>query len=109
MRGPYRRRLFATASFGCVLVVVGAFLAPGAIADEQFRCGSRLVYYGMSQAAVREYCGAPTSELTDYQRVRAPNNRVLGTSEVQSWTYESYSATRVLVFVDGKLQRIKRF
>lgn len=62
----------------------------------------------MTQAAVREYCGAPTAEITDYQRVRARNNRVLGTSEVQSWTYESYSATRVLVFVDGKLQRIKR-
>jgi len=97
-----------TASTGCALAIVGAGLASTAIADEQFRCGSRLVYYGMTQAAVREYCGAPTSELTDYQRVRAPNNRVLGTSEVQSWTYESYSATRVLVFVDGKLQRIKR-
>ena len=97
-----------TASTGCALAVVAAGLASTSIADEQFRCGSRLVYYGMTQAVVREYCGAPTSELTDYQRVRARNNRVLGTSEVQSWTYESYSATRVLIFVDGKLQRIKR-
>ena len=41
--------------------------------------------------------------------MRSDKNRVLGTTEIDRWTYESYSATRVLVFLDDKLQSIERF
>jgi Protein of unknown function (DUF2845) len=90
------------------LAVIAASLAATAIADENFRCGSRIVYYGMTPAQVAQYCGEPTTETIDLQRVRSPNNQVLGTTEVRRWTYQSYSAKRLLVFVDGKLQSIRR-
>lgn len=90
------------------LAIIAASLAITAIADENFRCGSRIVYYGMTPAQVTQYCGEPTTETIDMQRVRSPNNQVLGATEVRRWTYQSYSANRLLVFVDGKLQSIRR-
>jgi hypothetical protein len=90
------------------LAIIVAGLPAAAIADETFRCGSRLVYYGMTPAQVAQYCGDPTTETVDMQRVRSPNNQLLGTTEVRRWTYQSYSAKRLLVFVDGKLQSIRR-
>lgn len=90
------------------VAVSAATLAVTATADETFRCGSRLVYYGMTTAQVADYCGAPTTETVDMQRVRSPNNQILGVTEVRRWTYQSYSAKRLLVFVDDKLQSIQR-
>lgn len=90
------------------LAIIAASFTASATADENFRCGSRIIYYGMTPAQVAQYCGEPTTETIDLQRVRSPNNQVLGTTEVRRWTYQSYSANRLLVFVDGKLQSIRR-
>jgi hypothetical protein len=90
------------------LAIIAASLPITAGADENFRCGSRIVYYGMTPAHVAQYCGEPTTETIDMQRVRSPNNQILGVTEVRRWTYQSYSANRLLVFVDGKLQSIRR-
>ena len=90
------------------LTIIAAGFAASATADENFRCGSRIIYYGMTPAQVAQYCGEPTTETIDLQRVRSPNNQVLGTTEVRRWTYQSYSANRLLVFIDGKLQSIRR-
>jgi hypothetical protein len=65
------------------------------------------VYTGMTQADVFEYCGAPTSKSIELREVRSNNNQVLGTTEIARWIYDSYTATRVLVFVDDKLQTIE--
>jgi hypothetical protein len=90
------------------LTIIAASFASSATADENFRCGSRIIYYGMTPAQVAQYCGDPTTETIDLQRVRSPNNQILGTTEVRRWTYQSYSANRLLVFIDGKLQSIRR-
>ena len=71
--------------------------------------GSKIIYVGMMQSEVLEYCGEPTSKMVDNQRVRSANNQVLGYSRVERWKYESYSVTRRLVFVDEKLQAIERW
>ena len=75
-------------------------------ADETFRCGSRLIEVGMTQAEVLAYCGEPTSKSVEVQDVRS-GTRNVGTTEVQRWTYESYQATRVLVFDQEKLRSIE--
>jgi hypothetical protein len=74
-----------------------------------FYCGSKIIYVGMMQSEVVKYCGEPASKMVDNQRVRSPNNQVLGYSRVERWKYESYSVTRRLVFVDDKLQAIERW
>jgi hypothetical protein len=89
-------------------MIVGSQLAVTAIADGPFRCGSKIIDVGMTRAEVLEYCGEPSSKTTEIRDVRSSNNRILGTTEIHRWTYESYSATRVLVFVDEKLQSIER-
>jgi hypothetical protein len=60
----------------------------------------------MSQAEVLKLCGAPTSKTVEVQDVRS-GNRVVGETEVQRWTYASYSATRVLVFDQDTLKAIE--
>jgi len=77
-----------------------------ALADEAFRCGSRLIEAGMSQTEVLKLCGAPTSKTVEVQDVRS-GNRVVGKTQVQRWTYASYSATRVLVFDQDTLKAIE--
>jgi len=52
------------------------------VADDRFRCGNRLIEPGMNRAEV-------------------------GKTEVQRWTYASYSATRVLVFDQDTLKAIE--
>jgi hypothetical protein len=91
-----------------VTVLAATLLAGSVMADGPFRCGSRIIDVGMTQAEVLESCGEPTSQTTEVQEVRSTNNRVLGTTEIHRWTYASYTATRVLVFVEDKLQSIER-
>jgi len=76
--------------------------------DTPFRCGSRIINTGMSRDEVQASCGVPTRHRKEFRDVRSPNNLVLGQTEVDFWTYEAYSATRLLVFVDGRLQSIDR-
>ena len=91
--------------------VAGLILLAGlARADDgPFYCGSKIINVGMTQSEVLTYCGPPSSRSTDEQEVRGPNNRVLGVNHVHHWKYESYSATRMLVFVEDKLQSIERW
>jgi hypothetical protein len=91
-----------------VMIAGQTIVGPVSADDGPFRCGSKIIYNGMTQADVFEYCGAPTSKSTELREVRSNNNRVLGMTEIQRWTYASYSATRVLVFLDDELQSIER-
>ena len=77
-----------------------------ASAEEAFRCGSKLIAVGMTQGEVLERCGEPLSRSVEQQDVRS-GNRVVGTTSRHKWTYESYSATRVLVFDQDRLVSIE--
>ena len=77
-----------------------------AAADDTFRCGNRLIEPGMARAEVLKLCGEPMSKTVEVQDVRS-GTRVVGKTEVQRWTYESYSATRVLVFDQDTLKAIE--
>lgn len=57
-------------------------------------------------AEVLGLCGEPTSKTVEIQDVRS-GPRVVGQTEVQRWTYESYSAIRVLVFDQDTLKAIE--
>ncbi|MCU0976025.1 MAG: DUF2845 domain-containing protein [Steroidobacteraceae bacterium] len=76
------------------------------MADQTFRCGSKLVQAGMTQGQVLAYCGEPTSRSVVVEDVRS-GNRVVGQTNVETWVYESYSATRTLKFDQSKLMSIE--
>jgi hypothetical protein len=75
-------------------------------ADDTFRCGSKIIAVGMTRTAVLTSCGEPTSKTEEAVPVRS-GNQVVGTTTMHRWTYESYSATRVLVFDADKLVSIQ--
>ena len=60
----------------------------------------------MTQSDVLEHCGAPTSKSEQQIPVRS-GNQVTGTTLSSRWTYESYGATRVLVFDQENLVSIE--
>ncbi len=60
----------------------------------------------MTMDEVLGYCGEPASQTVETQDVRS-GNQVVGKTEVHRWTYESYSATRVLVFDQDRLMSIE--
>lgn len=97
MRTNLNRWMFAL----CVAAPIGM-----AVADDTFRCGNRLIEPGMTRAEVLKLCGEPTSKTVEVQDVRS-GTRVVGKTEVQRWTYEAYSATRVLVFDKDALKAIE--
>jgi hypothetical protein len=88
-----------------VLLLCSA-VAGVAVADDSFRCGGKIITTGMTQSVVLQYCGAPTSKTEERVPVRS-GNRVVGETPVYRWTYQSYSATRVLVFDQDKLTSIR--
>jgi hypothetical protein len=77
-----------------------------ALAADSTRCESKVVTVGMTQAEILEYCGEPTAREVEEQPVRA-GHIVTGTTTVERWTYESYSATRVFVFDQDRLVSIE--
>ncbi len=77
-----------------------------AVADGNFRCGSKLVVTGMTQAEVLELCGPPASKSEEKVPVRS-GNQVVGETMTYRWTYQSYGATRVLVFDRDVLKSIR--
>lgn len=87
------------------LVLLGAS-APPALADDTFRCGNELIELGATQSEVLAQCGEPTAKAEETQDVRS-GPQVVGTATVARWTYESYSATRVLVFDGDRLVSIQ--
>ena len=90
-----------------LLAVVASLAAVApAVADDNFRCGSKLVVTGMTQAEVLEFCGPPMSKSEEKIPVRS-GNQVVGETTTYRWTYASYGATRVLVFDLDVLMSIK--
>jgi hypothetical protein len=85
----------------CVVAPMGL-----AVADDTFRCGNRLIEPGMTRTEVLAMYGEPTSKTVEVQDVRS-GNQVVGKTEVQRWTYASYSTTRVLVFDQDTLKAIE--
>jgi len=95
-------------SVPCLLLAVTVCLvtAAPALADDSFRCGSRLIVTGMTQAEVLQLCGPPESTSEESLPVRS-GNQVVGETRTYRWTYESYGATRVLLFDQDVLKSIK--
>jgi hypothetical protein len=92
---------------GRLLAVVASLAAVApAVAGDNFRCGSKLVVTGMTQAEVLEFCGPPMSKSEEKIPVRS-GNQVVGETTTYRWTYASYGATRVLVFDLDVLMSIK--
>ena len=89
-----------------VLMASLAFATVGS-ADDNFRCGSKLVVTGLSQSEVLRLCGPPLSKVEEKVPVRS-GNRIVGETATHRWTYESYGATRVLVFDQDVLKSIER-
>jgi hypothetical protein len=91
-----------------VVVMLSVVSAAGvADADSSFRCGSKLIAVGMTRSEVLQYCGAPKSKTEEELPVLNGSHQVVGKTMKYRWTYESYSATRVLVFAEDKLASIQ--
>ena len=91
-------------------IALGVSASGRALADDgPFYCGSKIIDIGMTKADVLARCGEPTSESSEDREVRDSKSRVLGMTRIDRLKYESYTATRMLVFVDYKLQSIERF
>ena len=91
-------------------IALGVSASGRALADDgPFYCGSKIIDIGMTKADVLARCGEPTSESSEDREVRDSKSRVLGMTRIDRLKYESYTATRMLVFVDDKLQSIERF
>ena len=58
--------------------------------------------------APRRRQAVSTDARTEMREVRTDNNRVLGTTEINRWIYQTGSTVRILVFLDQKLQSIER-
>ena len=72
------------------------------------RCGSKIVTVGMAAAEVLKYCGEPTSREVEEHDIRS-GNRVIGTTQLNRWTYSRGSSgkPKVLEFDQDKLISIK--
>ena len=82
-------------------------LAAGvALADGDFRCGSRIITTGMTQSQVLDACGEPATKDVEDVDVRS-GNQVVGRTAVWRWTYEMSGTTRVLVFDQETLKSIE--
>ncbi|MCJ7453478.1 MAG: DUF2845 domain-containing protein [Steroidobacteraceae bacterium] len=82
-----------------------SILAGTALADDDFRCGSRIVRVGATQAGVLDACGQPDTKAVEKVDVHS-GNRVVGQTEVWRWTYTMNGRTRVLTFDQEKLKSI---
>jgi hypothetical protein len=90
-----------------VLAAIACSLFAGsALARDNFRCGSRIVRVGATQAGVLDACGQPDSKAVEKVDVRS-GNRVVGQTEIARWTYTISGRTRVLTFDQDKLQSIE--
>jgi hypothetical protein len=76
-------------------------------APATLRCGNKIVETGMSMAEVENYCGKPSSVMSESQDIRS-GNRVIGTTLVHYWTYDRASGQNaaILEFDQEKLLSI---
>jgi hypothetical protein len=91
---------------GVFLAIACSLLAGAALADDDFRCGSRIVRTGATQAGVLDACGQPDTKAVEKVDVRS-GNRVVGQTEVWRWTYTMNGRTRVLTFDQDRLKSIE--
>ena len=90
-----------------VLIAIACSLLAGTVqADDDFRCGSRIVRVGATQAGVLDACGQPDTKAVEKVDVHS-GNRVVGQTEVWRWTYTMNGRTRVLTFDQDKLKSIE--
>jgi len=89
-----------------VVVACCCALGGAALADDDFRCGSRIVRVGATQAGVLDACGQPDTKAVEKVDVRS-GNRVVGQTEVWRWTYTMNGRTRVLTFDQDRLKSIE--
>ncbi len=90
-----------------IVIALACSLAAGsAVADDDFRCGSRIVRVGATQAGVLDACGQPETKTVEKVDVRS-GNRVVGETEVWRWTYTISGRVRVLTFDQEKLKSIE--
>ncbi len=88
------------------MLLLCALACAAAQADDSFRCGNELIVAGMTQADVLQQCGPPTSKSEEIAPVRS-GKQVVGQTTTQRWTYQSYGATRVLVFDQDVLKAVE--
>ena len=86
----------------CTLAAFQSLAAP-----ETLRCGNKIVETGMTMAEVENYCGKPSSVMSESQDIRS-GNRVIGTTLVHYWTYDRASGQNaaILEFDQEKLLSI---
>lgn len=92
-------------SFAAIVALLALPAASVAVADDAFRCGGQLIEPGMTQAQVLAACGEPDARAEEVQDVRS-GRQVVGQTTVHTWTYQSYSQKRVLVFDDDTLRSV---
>jgi hypothetical protein len=95
-----------TNAIASAIAVYCGLLAGTAVADDDFRCGSRIVRVGATQTGVLDACGEPATKTVEKVDVRS-NNRVVGQTEVWRWSYVINGRTRLLVFDQEKLKSIQ--
>jgi len=87
--------------------------ASSALADDTFRCGSRIVNTGLAKKEVLAMCGEPTERETEEVPVMVRNAngsmRQNGTVIVERWIYSRGNSQfpALLEFQEGKLKRIE--
>lgn len=89
-----------------LIAVTFSLLANTVLADDDFRCGSRIIRLGATQAGVLDACGEPESRAVEKVDIRS-GNRVVGQTEVWRWTYTMNGRTRVLTFDQETLKSIE--
>jgi hypothetical protein len=82
------------------------FAASAAVADDDFRCGTRIITTGMTQDQVLEACGKPSAKDAEDVDVRS-GKQVVGRTTIWRWTYEFSGTQRVLVFDQDILKSIE--
>lgn len=89
------------------VIAILLWATTGAFAEDTLRCGNKIVRTGMTMAEVQKYCGKPSSTSVEEQDVRA-GPRVVGKTEVHTWTYRRASGQRtaVLQFDQDELKSI---
>jgi len=98
---------------GIVLTIAAGFSGGAARAQDELRCGGKIIDLGVDLAYVLDLCGAPKERIVTEEPIRARNSSgaswVIGTTRIERLTYDRGSGRfpAVLDFEDGKLLRIE--
>lgn len=83
-----------------------------ATAEPAFRCNGRIIRVGVPAAYVVAACGAPETEVVQESlartRTASGSSRAVGIALAEQWIYDRGWGRfpAVLIFLDGRLQRI---